>query len=452
MAASPESSSGDSALTDLSSHGFNSEVEASDDDRTVSDGQAPEDPRFLTARPPPRVADMPTYPVVKRQKTGPLSRVDRISWHDRELSEAPLPDNVSLSSDTEGSVPSSPNHPQIDEDALASEQVRVCKWDGCPAGDLGNMDRLVDHIHEEHIMSRLKNYACMWGDCSRKGIKHLSGYALKAHMRSHTKEKPFYCSLPGGSVSRGFRGPQLTLDSSECDRAFTRSDALAKHMRTVHETDQALRPSDSNPKGQPLSHLSSAQQHSKPKITLKFNRTQNNSGSPLTQNGTMAPSHLPEDADTDDVFPDNLNNARFVALPKADDVDEAGRRGYTVEFPQDIAATFSSADRSIPADQLFRLLRRQLHWALEEKKELQREADASERQLKSEWYTKEVLLDECMMKEVMRVLDNPDPGSIKSIAGEEAVDMYHELKGIGSGREPEPLGVEKIFKRAPNQA
>src|SRR5690606_30873357 len=30
----------------------------------------------------------------------------------------------------------------------------------------------------------------------------------------------------------------------ECDRSFTRSDALAKHMRTVHETE-GLRPSES---------------------------------------------------------------------------------------------------------------------------------------------------------------------------------------------------------------
>lgn len=36
--------------------------------------------------------------------------------------------------------------------------------------------------------------------------------------------------------------------TTECDRSFTRSDALAKHMRTVHETE-ALRPSDPVPKG-----------------------------------------------------------------------------------------------------------------------------------------------------------------------------------------------------------
>lgn len=132
-----------------------------------------------------------------------------------------------VSSDTSGSVPNSPGVVDAHEEDPA-EQVSVCRWDGCGV-DLGNMDDLVKHIHDEHIGTRKATYACQWDDCSRKGMAHASGYALRAHMRSHTKEKPFYCTLP------------------ECDRSFTRSDALAKHMRTVHETE-ALRPSDPVPK------------------------------------------------------------------------------------------------------------------------------------------------------------------------------------------------------------
>lgn len=119
------------------------------------------------------------------------------------------PSDAEISSDTDGSVPGSPHYTGAskggddDEDGPAGrEQITVCKWDGCTAGDLGNMDQLVQHLHDEHIQARQKKYSCEWADCSRKGIAHASGYALRAHMRSHTREKPFYCSLPGESPAR----------------------------------------------------------------------------------------------------------------------------------------------------------------------------------------------------------------------------------------------------------
>jgi hypothetical protein len=113
----------------------------------------------------------------------------------------PLDDLGALSEDTDGSVPASPHHhPGMSaDDDFGQEQVSVCKWDGCEAGDVENMDNLVEHLHEDHIGTRQKKYSCEWSDCPRKGIPHASGYALRAHMRSHTREKPFYCTLPGRS-------------------------------------------------------------------------------------------------------------------------------------------------------------------------------------------------------------------------------------------------------------
>lgn len=133
------------------------------------------------------------------------SRASSTAVHDVEHDQdVPEPDHLEgmsdLSSDTSGDIPSSPINARLDEEDF-QDQVSVCEWDGCGAGDRRNMDRLVEHIHNSHIENRQKRYTCEWKSCSRKGLPHASGYALKAHMRSHTREKPFYCYLPGASRS-----------------------------------------------------------------------------------------------------------------------------------------------------------------------------------------------------------------------------------------------------------
>ena len=111
-------------------------------------------------------------------------------------------DDDDMSSDTSGELPSSPpaGSAYVQEDDYL-EQVTFCRWRNCDAGDLGTMDALVSHIHEVHVRQRQKRYACEWENCSRIDASHASGYALRAHMRSHTREKPFFCALPGKIIS-----------------------------------------------------------------------------------------------------------------------------------------------------------------------------------------------------------------------------------------------------------
>ena len=102
------------------------------------------------------------------------------------INTMPPEEEEDLSEDTDGSVPASPNHHpgMSQDDDFGQDQVTVCKWEGCQIGDLQNMDKLVEHLHDDHIGTRQKKYSCEWSDCTRKGIPHASGYALRAHMRS----------------------------------------------------------------------------------------------------------------------------------------------------------------------------------------------------------------------------------------------------------------------------
>lgn len=179
MADSPESS-----LSSIASEEFNAEDMKLD--------EPPHSPS-VTA---------PQLPPSKRRRTG-VSTWDRHTPISSVHEDMPPPSpTASISTDTSGEIPNSPNTLALlvedDYSGQCADQVTVCQWEGCDANDLGTMDALVKHIHDEHIGSKQKKYLCEWGDCPRKGQTHASGYALRAHMRSHTKEKPFYCSLPGG--------------------------------------------------------------------------------------------------------------------------------------------------------------------------------------------------------------------------------------------------------------
>ncbi|KAF9560434.1 hypothetical protein CPC08DRAFT_636598 [Agrocybe pediades] len=97
----------------------------------------------------------------------------------------------------------------------------TCLWEDCGIV-FTHLPTLISHIHDEHIGVHKSNYTCEWATCGRRGLPQTSRFALISHIRSHTGEKPFICPLAG----------QL-----ECDKSFTRSDALAKHMRVQHNID-----------------------------------------------------------------------------------------------------------------------------------------------------------------------------------------------------------------------
>ncbi|KAG2126052.1 hypothetical protein DEU56DRAFT_823237 [Suillus clintonianus] len=109
----------------------------------------------------------------------------------------------------------SPGPVNAEHGEAAGSDTMTCLWDDCGV-IFSHLPSLIEHIHTTHIGVHKSNYTCEWATCNRRGLAQTSRFALISHIRSHTGEKPFICSRP------------------ECDKSFTRSDALAKHMRLQH--------------------------------------------------------------------------------------------------------------------------------------------------------------------------------------------------------------------------
>ena len=89
--------------------------------------------------------------------------------------------------------------------------MQSCSWSDCQSS-FKELSDLVTHINEVHL-NDLKSgeYFCHWNGCDRATQSFHNRSSLCAHIRRHTGEKPFECSV--------------------CKSTFSRSDALSKHLK-----------------------------------------------------------------------------------------------------------------------------------------------------------------------------------------------------------------------------
>ena len=346
-------------------------------------------------------------PAKRRRTARPRTPVSRSS--PASNIRPPSPD-TDISSDSETSLPpQSPKNTNLadsakDEFTIADEFNRVCRWDGCDVGDLGNQDNLVQHVLDTHAgQTKPKSkYLCEWVDCKHKGKQQMSAYALRAHMRSHTKEKPFYCELP------------------ECDKSFTRSDALSKHMKTVHFSENPL--------------------ISAPYTKLHKARDANLAAVKEAATPTSAASPAPKLEQTDSKGDDqpsarthklklvlNANSKSAPSTPEAlngtsnapqSPVSPSMRDEVFGSFPSDL--DFTPDELAMPRDRLFALLRRQIKWAEEDQHITQREIEESEAKRRKEWAHKELVLSNLMEAEVAKA---EEKGILDGISGKSVNGM-----------------------------
>jgi len=87
-----------------------------------------------------------------------------------------------------------------------------CEWAGCNL-IFKQIDELASHLDKDHVGKSQSCYMCEWSGCTRED-PWPSRFALLSHLRRHTGEKPFECTV--------------------CGKHFSRSDALNKHLKS-HE-------------------------------------------------------------------------------------------------------------------------------------------------------------------------------------------------------------------------
>ena len=170
----------------------------------------------------------------------------------------------------------------------------------------------------------------------------------------------------------------------ECDKAFTRSDALAKHMRTVHETE-ALRPSDPVPKNY-------------------------SSIPPKPQRLKLIVNSKPRDEGNGDT---EIDDDATVYSNTDAEIDEPPAAPF--EYPADVQ--FTEEELDMRPDRLFKLLRRQIHWSEEDGTDLQDEIRSLEAKRKEEWVAKELILANVMEAEIATAHDKGElPGVVQKLA------------------------------------
>ena len=201
-------------------------------------------------------------------------------------------------------------------------------------------------------------------------------------------------------------------------------------MRTVHlpEPTKIAGPPESTPSG---------------KKTVKLKLTNGNATSkPAAEKADQGPTH-DEDGNEVDPSPPSDN---ITYMPAHHPV--TGQPGFMIHYPPDI--NFTAWESSVSADQLMRLLRRQLHWAQKESEDVKKEIEMLEQQKREEWLLKEILLEGALEAELAQaekehLLDKVDAKVRAAMEADVApARQYTWTDGPPKWRQSRPVATREV--------